>query len=473
MSSQAPILHLIYVHGFQGNDTTFQSFPTHLHKYLSERVPLRHNLQVQSTIYPTYQSRKPLSNATRNFLQWLSTQPPGPVILIGHSMGGLLVAEAATDPEMSCKRHRRVVGMIAFDCPYLGMHPRVILSGIASLFAKAPKTEGRTEQEMNPDPGVTVVDNTVTDGWEEFKKNLPKDDRSRLSLESAQTSNTLEVPPSSPSSSHRSHSNSSLELHVPSSRSHSTSSVPSFVDRTINFIQTHGDNSMVKWLKKHRQNPFTDGKVWVMEHYQFGSCMFDPSGLTNRYKRLVAWNGFWVNYWTTAMPSGSPSSSPSSSRSSSPTSDQVHAALLEPDSEAAARMLQSSFGESSSHPSSPRHSRDSSTSSLFSTSSQSVEGERRTAETYPPRPNKLRRDSPTPSSTPKPVKEKTGRHFVVLPNGVGAVLGGFDKWEKVDVAGAQDVVAAHCGIFFPNQNLEYEALVDRVGRRVLDWCEKL
>lgn len=84
----------------------------------------------------------------------MKTQPPGPVILLGHSMGGLLAAEAATDPsnipDATTGKPCRIVGVIAFDTPFLGMHPHVIISGIASLFPKSPgNVRGKSEGEMN------------------------------------------------------------------------------------------------------------------------------------------------------------------------------------------------------------------------------------------------------------------------------------------------------------------------------------
>ena len=71
------------------------------------------------------------------------------------------------------------------------------------------------------------------------------------------------------------------------------------------------------------------------------------------------------------------------------------------------------------------------------------------------------------------LKQPTTRHFVALPTGLGAILGGGEKWEKVRIDGVEDEVGAHCGLFIRDQNLEYEALVERVGQRVLRWCERL
>jgi hypothetical protein len=76
-------------------------------------------------------------------------------------------------------------------------------------------------------------------------------------------------------------------------------------------------------------------------------------------------------------------------------------------------------------------------------------------------------------NTEKRNKVKLGHHFVVLPTGLGHVLGGGDKWEKVMIRGVEDEVAAHTGLFIRDRNLDYVELVERVGKRLLGWCEKL
>ncbi|KAF7366916.1 hypothetical protein MSAN_00950300 [Mycena sanguinolenta] len=69
---ESPILvHLVYIHGFQGNDTSFQTFPTDLQKHLTAEIPSYIkplNIKIQSSLYPTYKSRKPIALATQNFL---------------------------------------------------------------------------------------------------------------------------------------------------------------------------------------------------------------------------------------------------------------------------------------------------------------------------------------------------------------------------------------------------------------------
>ncbi|KAK4982996.1 hypothetical protein LTR50_007483 [Elasticomyces elasticus] len=87
-------LLLIYVHGFMGNETSFQSFPAHVHNLVT--VTLAETHVVHTKIYPRYRSRS-----------------------------------------------------INFDVPFLGMHPGIIKSGLASIFKPAPPTPGRTHTDSN------------------------------------------------------------------------------------------------------------------------------------------------------------------------------------------------------------------------------------------------------------------------------------------------------------------------------------
>lgn len=49
-------LLLIFIHGFMGNETSFQSFPAHLHSLLTELMKETHI--VHTKLYPRYKSRK-------------------------------------------------------------------------------------------------------------------------------------------------------------------------------------------------------------------------------------------------------------------------------------------------------------------------------------------------------------------------------------------------------------------------------
>jgi hypothetical protein len=93
-------------------------------------------------------------------------------------MGGLLAADAATDPYNNPDQYpgakpKRIVGVVAFDTPYLGMHPHVVISGIASLLPKGNESgKEKSNHTMNDHNQVKIVDENVTDDWDECKKGL-------------------------------------------------------------------------------------------------------------------------------------------------------------------------------------------------------------------------------------------------------------------------------------------------------------
>jgi hypothetical protein len=61
-------LLLIYIHGFMGNETSFKSFPAHVHNVLA--VTLAESHVVHSKIYPRYRSRKAIEHARDDFSNW-------------------------------------------------------------------------------------------------------------------------------------------------------------------------------------------------------------------------------------------------------------------------------------------------------------------------------------------------------------------------------------------------------------------
>jgi hypothetical protein len=61
-------LLLVYIHGFMGNEMSFQSFPAHVHNLLSILVSETHVLHTK--IYPRYKSRKAIEFARDDFSQW-------------------------------------------------------------------------------------------------------------------------------------------------------------------------------------------------------------------------------------------------------------------------------------------------------------------------------------------------------------------------------------------------------------------
>ncbi|KAF9453367.1 hypothetical protein P691DRAFT_801186 [Macrolepiota fuliginosa MF-IS2] len=424
------LVHLVYIHGFQGNDTTFQSFPLDLQNHLSSHIPQHLDIKIQSSLYPTYKSVKPLSYAAKNFLEWLQTQPPGPVILMGHSMGGLLAAEAATDPSNTLDertgRPRRIVGLIAFDTPYLGMHPHVIISGIASLLPKDTGTEGKkSEGEMNVHPDITVVPERVTDDWEAVKRSAANRSGHTRS-DSDGSSHLAPIPPPSPSSSKHSSSRSSQQSPSP------------LLDRVLNFASAQSNSPFARWVKKHSDDPLSAGKRWIVERSQFSGAMFDPTGLKERYVRLVNWkHGMWVNYWTQTLPRRSDGTP-----------------LIHEDEES--KGVQAAYNNYGLVESGIIE-------SPAGGSSLSEIDREWTKVTEKPKTAGVK-------SEVTKGKVKDSRHFIVLPTGMGRKFGGEERWEKVVIGGVEDEVAAHCGLFIRGQNLDYDELVERVGTRVINWC---
>ena len=62
-------LLLVFIHGFMGNETSFQSFPAHLHNLLT--ISLAETHVVHTKIYPRYKSRKAIEFARDDFSYWL------------------------------------------------------------------------------------------------------------------------------------------------------------------------------------------------------------------------------------------------------------------------------------------------------------------------------------------------------------------------------------------------------------------
>lgn len=246
----------------------------------------------------------------------------------------------------------------------------------------------------------------------------------------------------------RTSSSASSHITVSTSSTSSKSSLWSFrsasplFDRALDFAAEQSETPLVRWLRKHSNDPVSAGKRWIVERLQFSSAMFDPSGLKERYIRLVNWrDGMWVNYWTQTLPKSS-----ESGRS-------------DPDEEGNKdeQIAYNDLGLMESGIVAPPTSLESPSSSI------EREWMRETGQ-LEKHGHKPRKNEP---------KAKGARNFIVLPTGLGGILGGEESWEKVVIGGVDDEVAAHCGLFIRGQNLDYDGLLERVARRILQWCAQM
>ena len=71
-SANRRTLLLIYVHGFLGDETSFQSFPAHVHNLATQLVSDTH--VVYTKIYPRYKSRRAIEFARDGFSNWYVEQ---------------------------------------------------------------------------------------------------------------------------------------------------------------------------------------------------------------------------------------------------------------------------------------------------------------------------------------------------------------------------------------------------------------
>ena len=242
-------LLLIYIHGFMGDETSFKSFPAHVHNLLTITVAETH--VVHTKIYPRYRSRRPIEFARDDFSNWLCPHENDntDVILIGHSMGGILAAEVALlypySPTSNEAFRHRILGVIAFDTPFLGMHPGIIGTGIASLFRPSPVTPPTPQGgDESMTPGV---DNTTPLG-------------SPLSQASSSIFGSVPDDP---------HFN------------------PVFMNDK-HLIERKGLQAAAYFINKHSDGLTKATKQYVMSHVEFGGCLADYPGLLRRYRRIRA-----------------------------------------------------------------------------------------------------------------------------------------------------------------------------------------
>ncbi|KAF8324251.1 uncharacterized protein EI90DRAFT_3019622 [Cantharellus anzutake] len=426
------------------DDSEWTSFPTDLHSYLEPSLP---GINLNTHIYPTYKAKRPIADAVAKLLRWIDTLTPGKVILTGHSLGGYLVADAAVINARQADSVHPIIGILAMDVPYLGVHPHVIVSGLASLFAG----ERQPEAEVNDTTKVDIAP--------------------RQSVDDVSLNN------------HRS------PTHSQNNRAASPAASESEISKTFKFLSRHA----------HDKHPFSAAYQWVSDYFEFGSAVIDREGLNERFTALTKWGGDWVHFYTHTVPEGDEGtkcSITSSFRSlksfelphigglkleTQPFHPEHHAgsaaegSALEFDlfkaaaAKAKAKMEALSAKKNRSgqtHLEVPSPERwPSEESTQFSDVSQ-----RSTSPTPSTRSSSSQLSLSRPPSIaldelPPKQPRKHLHRFIVLP------LALTPQWQSVPIAGVDNEVAAHTGIFFRHQNLEYDSFVPRVGSQRMSFAK--
>ncbi|CAE6457705.1 unnamed protein product [Rhizoctonia solani] len=469
-------------------------------------------------------------------LDRMTTLPPARVILCGHSMGGLLTAEVAFAAPPG-----RVIGLISFDVPFLGVHPHVVLSGIASLFKKK---EGKDEAEVNDPQHVEMVPKHAGRPYlhgadSSISMNIGA---STNSLSTPATGSPLSSPPTHPS---RGILNSTSTPPLPESLHLSGPNPPVRVvsPRLEQAFETFGlgpipqsVHNVVHFFDKHWG--FSGMKDWIVQIFEFGGCLLDPQGLITRYEKMQAWGSDnkagpygrgWVNLWTVTVPKrrvdmlGCPVSTPEDEDREAALSEAMNLSnMINDDTKrndlssqpsipsTGASSIQSSPSRTdtlatmpSTAPSeftqSSKRSEDLKVAldglqaqmSMESTTKEekaalkekekelkseqkSLEKEEKAA-----RKEEERRAKEAERQAKKEAKERqkaldaaakrareadkisSPHHFVVLPR-----KGTDQNWICIPVEGADSEVTAHCGLFFREENHEYDRMVSDVGNIV-------
>ncbi|KAJ7240306.1 hypothetical protein B0H12DRAFT_55523 [Mycena haematopus] len=163
---------VVFIHGFKGTDTTFGEFPGRLQHILAETIP---KTSIECIVFPAYEvytcsvlparylmeiRRK--TEAVVKFADWLTTLTvekevacgggagKAKIVLCGHSMGGLLAADTlrefmkGRETQANFVLWPKIISVIAFDTPYLGLHPGIFKNSATKAveYAQAARNVG-------------------------------------------------------------------------------------------------------------------------------------------------------------------------------------------------------------------------------------------------------------------------------------------------------------------------------------------
>lgn len=178
-------------------------------------------------------------------------------------MGGLLSAEVVLLPPKlpatgQAFRHR-LIGTINLDTPFLGMHPGVVVSGIASLFRPGPEKSSKIPMDsVSPISHTSPLASPLSSSIYSTDSSLT----ASLSLASNDTASFFPPQPIDPNYN------------------------PSFPN-DIKLAVRKGWESKLHFVLKHQSEGIRKAtKEYMTSHLEFGGCMADYPGLKARYSRV-------------------------------------------------------------------------------------------------------------------------------------------------------------------------------------------
>lgn len=323
MESRDQLLLLVFIHGFKGSsETTFEDFPSRLAYNLQETYP---GLHVKSLVYPTYDTRGSLAAAVESFVEWLTEQTvtleskpemdpktgdivPNSgkgggmgsvkIVLAGHSMGGLVAVDAAlaiaqssaeqqartpNDRQSHLKLWPRVVGVLAYDTPYYGVHPGVFKHGIN-------KYAGYLQTAQSIGTFLAPMGVGLAARWNSERQSQ------------AQSS-------SSTSSSNGNSTRDAGRSNEPAASARATSNWRTALMATGAVALASGAAASAAYFNKDKLN---GAYGWVTDHLAFVSNLWDDNALRLRLDRLVDQPQILFHCYYTRLPASSRAANPPS-----------------------------------------------------------------------------------------------------------------------------------------------------------------
>ncbi|KAL8743120.1 MAG: hypothetical protein Q9190_004500, partial [Brigantiaea leucoxantha] len=248
-----------------GNELSFQSFPAHVHNLVGTKLAESH--VVHTKIYPRYKSREAIEFARDDFSDWLKPHesPETDIILLGHSMGGLLGAEVALLPpkDSNSQFQHRIMGTVGFETPFLGVHPRIAISGIGSLFRPAPAP---SSPRFGDQPCAYQVKKTPPTHSNVSTTSLPPADAIMTENSDSATSQQF-TPSGSPTNDPNFNPPYPNDVHKPT---------------------RSGWHNAMHFVNKHWGGVTGAARSYVTSHMEFGKCLADYAGLKDRYVKIRA-----------------------------------------------------------------------------------------------------------------------------------------------------------------------------------------